>query len=98
MRTLLLLCEKDNVFTCMKAVKKGDLLDHANDGENDSNCGLTAINDIPVYHKIARAFIPAEGKVYKYGEVIGIASCDIHPGEHVHVHNLEGLRGRGDKQ
>ncbi|MCL1992709.1 MAG: UxaA family hydrolase [Spirochaetes bacterium] len=88
MKTLLLLSEKDNVFTCMKALKKGD----SAAGE------LTAANDIPVYHKMARAFIPAKGEVYKYGEVIGVASCDIHPGEHVHVHNIESARGRGDKQ
>lgn len=35
---------------------------------------------------------------YKYGEVIGDATEDIHPGDHVHVHNLESTRGRGDKQ
>ena len=30
--------------------------------------------------------------VVKYGEHIGIASCDIKAGEHVHVHNVEGHR------
>ena len=91
MRTLLLLSEKDNILTCTKNVKKGDVLD-------EMGVKITAANDIPIYHKIARAFVPAGGEVYKYGETIGSASKDIHPGEHVHVHNLEGLRGRGDKQ
>ena len=89
MRTLLLLSEKDNVFTCTGPVKKGELLDCA-------GSTITAASDIPLYHKIARVFIPAKGEVYKYGELIGIASTDIRPGEHVHVHNLEGTRGRGD--
>ena len=87
----LLLSEKDNVITCTVAIKKGEALDHA--GKK-----ITAVNDIPIYHKIAAAFVAAGGEVYKYGEVIGIASMDIHPGEHVHVHNLEGARGRGDRK
>ena len=90
MRTLLLLSEKDNILTCTKDVKKGDVLD-------EMGVKITALNDIPIYHKIARVFIPKGSEVYKYGEIIGAASRDIQPGEHVHVHNLEGLRGRGDK-
>nr|WP_286167349.1 SAF domain-containing protein [Clostridium sp. J1101437_171009_A5] len=30
--------------------------------------------------------------ICKYGEHIGIASCDIKAGEHVHVHNVESHR------
>jgi len=91
MKTILLLSEKDNVLTCTTDVKKGESLEY-------SGGTITAVNDIPVYHKIAGWFINAGGKVYKYGEVIGIATVDIHPGEHVHIHNLEGARGRGDKK
>jgi len=91
LQKLLLLSKNDNVLTCTTAINKGEPL----------HCGgtttITALNDIPVYHKIANAFIPAGSEVYKYGEVIGIASIDIHHGEHVHVHNLEGTRGRGDR-
>ena len=32
----------------------------------------------------------------KYGQPIGRATAAIAPGEHVHVHNIESLRGRGD--
>ena len=91
MGTLLLLSEKDNVLTCTAAIKKGEALDYAG-GK------ITAADDIPIYHKIANVFVPAGGEVYKYGEVIGVASRDIHPGQHVHIHNLEGARGRGDKK
>ena len=91
MRTLLLHSENDSVFTCMAAVKKGDVLDY--DGT-----AITAASDIPVYHKIAKVLVKAGGEVYKYGEPIGTASADIHPGEHVHVHNVESARGRGDKR
>ena len=91
MGTLLLLSEKDNVLTCTAAIKKGESLDYAG-GK------ITAVNDVPIYHKIASSFVPAGGEVYKYGEIIGIASVDIHPGEYVHIHNMEGARGRGDKK
>ncbi|MDP1993088.1 MAG: SAF domain-containing protein [Syntrophales bacterium] len=36
--------------------------------------------------------------IVKYGEPIGIATQDIRIGQHVHVHNLESARGRGDKE
>ena len=32
----------------------------------------------------------------KYGEEIGVASRAIAAGNHVHVHNLDSMRGRGD--
>lgn len=54
-------------------------------------------NDIEFGHKFAVKEIQAGEDVLKYGEVIGVASCPIALGEHVHVHNLEGKRGRGDK-
>jgi len=53
---------------------------------------LVAVQDIPVYHKVAvRAVKMGEG-VYKYGEKIGIATMDIAVGEHVHVHNVASSR------
>jgi altronate dehydratase small subunit len=48
-------------------------------------------------HKFAVTEIKKGDHIMKYGEVIGGATRDIEPGEHVHIHNLEGLRGRGDK-
>ena len=47
-------------------------------------------------HKLALVRIEAGEPVIKYGEVIGRATQAIAPGEHVHAHNLEGMRGRGD--
>ncbi|MCL2233615.1 MAG: UxaA family hydrolase [Treponema sp.] len=91
MRTLLLHSENDSVFTCLAGLKKGDSLDY--DGAK-----ITAAGEIPVYHKIARLFVKAGDEVFKYGEAIGTAICDIHPGDHVHVHNVESCRGRGDKR
>src|SRR5258708_39646662 len=44
---------------------------------------------IPTGHKIALKAIPASELIHRYGHVIGSASKDIAPGEHVHVHNVE---------
>ena len=50
----------------------------------------------PSGHKFALLEIPAGGEIRKYGEIIGLATRVIRPGEQVHVHNLESCRGRGD--
>lgn len=47
-------------------------------------------------HKFSVKPIAKNQDIIKYGEVIGSASKDIDEGRHVHVHNLEGKRGRGD--
>ncbi|MCL4534667.1 MAG: UxaA family hydrolase [Bacteroidetes bacterium] len=57
---------------------------------------VKAIEKVPFAFKIALTDIPKGGMIYKYGEVIGRASTDIKQGSMVHVHNLEGTRGRGD--
>lgn len=49
---------------------------------------LVARVDIPFGHKMAlRAIAPGE-LVHKYGAVIGQATAPIHPGDHIHIHNL----------
>lgn len=53
-------------------------------------------NDIPYGHKIAIKEIKKAEHITKYGEDIGTATNNIKIGEHVHVHNLDSLRGRGD--
>lgn len=47
-------------------------------------------------HKIALRSIGAGEPVIKYGQVIGEATAPIAPGTHVHVHNFDSRRGRGD--
>lgn len=42
---------------------------------------------IPAMHKLALKSIGMGGEVRKYGQVIGFASTEIRPGEHVHVQN-----------
>ncbi|QJT11167.1 UxaA family hydrolase [Oceanidesulfovibrio marinus] len=91
MNPILHVNEKDNMVTCLRPVAKGESVEV--EGRT-----ITAAADIPVFHKMAIAEIKAGGLCYKYGEVIGDATEDIHVGDHVHVHNIESTRGRGDKQ
>jgi len=49
---------------------------------------IQAIQMIPLGHKMAVATIAAGDAILKYGQVIGAATVDIAPGEHVHIHNL----------
>jgi altronate dehydratase small subunit len=57
---------------------------------------ITVAAEIPSGHKFATHPIAPGALIRKYGQVIGKASAAIAAGEHVHVHNVEGTRGRGD--
>lgn len=45
---------------------------------------------IPMGHKAALLAVAKGAPVVKYGAIIGHASMAIAPGDHVHLHNLEG--------
>jgi len=57
---------------------------------------IKAAADIPYGHKIAIKPIAKGETVFKYGLSIGKATENIKVGDHVHVHNIEPCRGRGD--
>lgn len=81
METVLRIDKKDNLVTCLRAVKKGETI--TVDGNS-----ITVNDDVPQFHKIAIEDIAKGGLCYKYGQVIGKALCDIKTGDYVHVHNL----------
>ena len=85
---------EDNVATCLADLKAGDV---ENIGVDGAQTSITIKNDIPFGHKIALTDINAGEHVIKYAEIIGAASRAITAGEHVHVHNVESIRARGDK-
>jgi len=58
---------------------------------------ITIQDNISFGHKLALRDIKKGEKIIKYGEVIGVAVKDIKEGSHVHIHNIAGLRGRGDE-
>ncbi|MDB2407852.1 altronate dehydratase family protein [Jannaschia sp.] len=50
--------------------------------------GIPTTGLIPSGHKVAVRTIASGAPVRKYGQIIGYASTDIAPGDHVHTHNL----------
>ena len=51
--------------------------------------GVSTISATPRGHKIATAAIAKGDPARKYNQIIGFATEDIVPGDHVHTHNLE---------
>jgi altronate hydrolase len=49
---------------------------------------VTVVGLVPPGHKIATRAVPKGKPVKRYNQIIGFASRDIAPGEHVHLHNL----------
>lgn len=45
-------------------------------------------DDVPAGHKVALVEVRVGAPVRKYGQPIGVATQDIHVGDHVHSHNL----------
>ena len=84
--------ETDNVATSVTALEKDSLVTL----NGDTGISVKVIQDIPFGHKFALQNITLGDHIIKYGEVIGRATQNIEKGEHVHVHNVESLRGRGD--
>lgn len=68
----------DNVVTAIRALEAGTPVE-----------GVVTTTMIPRGHKIATAAIPQGEVIRKYAQVIGYASADIAPGEHVHTQNTE---------
>ena len=89
MRNAMIIDAKDNVAVAIEPIAKVDAAVYVCEGKEVS---LPALEDITIYHKLATRDIAKGEPVVKYGEHIGVASCDIKAGEHVHVHNVEGHR------
>jgi hypothetical protein len=87
--TALRIHEQDNVAVMTSSGTKGQPCVISHGG---SHVTLTLVTDAPFGHKVAIAAIPKQGPVLKYGIPIALAKCDIAVGEHVHVHNVVGVK------
>ena len=67
----------DNVAVAVRRVAAGEIFDD-----------VTARDEIPKGHKIARSDIAAGEAIRKYAQVIGYAEAPIAAGSHLHVHNV----------
>ena len=96
MNNLLMMSEKDNVAVCLADAKAGEKVTPTlKDGSKSGSIEL--LEDTPYAHKVALVDIAPGEHIIKYGEIIGVATQPIKAGQWVHEHNIEGLRGRGDK-
>lgn len=68
----------DTVVTATRAMEVGHLVD-----------GIATTALIPSGHKIATRPMAKGQAVRKYAQIIGYATQDIAPGDHVHTHNIE---------
>ena len=79
--------QKDNVAIAMHDIKKGEVV--VVDGQEIFDPG----EDIEAGHKIALAALSPGENVYRYGEPIVEATSAIEPGQWVHVHNTQPIKG-----
>lgn len=84
----------DNVATVLEEIAPGTEVTVT---AGDEKVVIRVMEKILFGHKFAIRAIPRGGSILKYGQPIGVATEEIAPGRHVHVHNLESTRGRGDR-
>jgi altronate dehydratase small subunit len=89
----LIMKSQDNVATVIRDIEVGD---NVLATLGDKTFTIQATEKIPFGFKIALRSIQKGEFIIKYGEVIGKANAIIHAGTCVHIHNLDGIRGRGD--
>ena len=78
MKNFIRLGEIDNVVTVTAELDSGVEVEQ-----------VTTVGLVPCTHKIATAKIKQGQAIRKYSQIIGYASTDIQPGEHVHTHNVD---------
>ena len=81
--------ERDNVAVALDNLEAGDTV-LVRRGEAET--GVAVKGDVPFGHKFALEAIETDGDVTKYGGFIGKATRPIAVGEHVHVHNITGVK------
>lgn len=84
----------DHVATALRDAVSGEVIIYR---LGDEEVILELQDDIAFGHKVAIVDLAKGDLVKKYGEVIGRTTQEIRKGQHVHVHNVEGIRGRGDQ-
>jgi len=95
MAKALVINKKDNVATALENLKEGEEINISIKDKGEVR-RVKLRQQIPFGHKLAIEKIEKGQAVIKYGEGIGRATQDIEIGQHVHIHNVESLRGRGD--
>jgi len=80
-RMAVLLGDRDDVAIARQMLVPGTILVTAHES-------VKVRQAVPAGHKLALRAIECGERVRRYGQTIGVTTCDIAPGDHVHVHNL----------
>lgn len=94
MNRFLILNPKDNVAVALSELTAGEKIEFTVENMSSS---ISLVDDIQFGHKFALASLKAGDEIIKYGHVIGLATESVEAGQHIHVHNVESIRARGDK-
>lgn len=89
-----MLDSKDNVGVALMDLKPGIEFDLK---ANERVIHVKLIEAIPYQHKFSVTHIDSGSKIIKQGVVIGEATKDTEQGQHVHIHNMIGLRAKASK-
>lgn len=88
-KSALVIGETDLVANVLLPTRAGDLLRVRG---HISIAGITSINEIPLFHKIALMPMEKGTVVMRGGYEIGRTTADILAGEWLHTHNLRSIR------
>jgi SAF domain-containing protein len=88
-KVVLVISARDNVATALQMLHPGQRIEA-------NGATVIVIEPIARGHKVALRSMTAGDPVIKYGSAIGMATCAIAAGAHVHTHNVASGRGRGD--
>lgn len=89
--------KNDNVAIALNDVKPRDIINIL-DNKGNRCLSIESKMSIPAGHKVSLTDILSGEPIIKYNQPIGIAKFAIGRGEHVHIHNMCGARGRGDQK
>lgn len=82
--------EKDTVATAMRGIQSNQ---EVSVRSPNGVLKLLVTESIPEGHKVCLLSTHCGGKIWKFGQVIGVATQNISAGQHVHLHNLRSERG-----
>ena len=74
---------KDNCATFLEEIPRNEII------EISKNQTIKINQVIPYGHKVALSDIKKGELIFKYGEIIGIATEDIMKGDWIHIHNVK---------
>lgn len=80
---------RDNVATLLTKADLGATVKIYNESGVEVDVISNSKDEIPPYHKITLNDVDINGEIWKYGEIIGLATSSIKRGQLVHIHNLD---------